>query len=159
MSGGEKKLKIDPVDVELLRTLQSNARTSNAELARMVQLTPPSVLVRVRKLEESGLIKGYRAILDAEKLGYSLIIFVNVSLSLSDVTPIEKVRKSISTVPEVCECYHVSGDYDFLLKVLVQDMSHYEALVRETLSKIPGVSKLQSCFVLHQAKGEHEISI
>jgi Lrp/AsnC family leucine-responsive transcriptional regulator len=141
------KSHLDDVDIQLLDLLQRQGRITNADLAKEVQLSPPSVLQRVRALEKLGLIKGYHAILDAERLGYRITALVQISLSLHQEQPIERFRKSIQDIPEIMECYHVSGDYDFLLKVIVRDMRSYEAFVREKLSKIKGISQIRTSFV------------
>ena len=142
------KDRYDEVDLHILRLLQKNGRITNAELARRVGLSPPSVLQRVRKLEDHKLITGYTAILNHEAMGFSLIVMAMVSLSLHQEQPIERFRRAVKKMPEVLECLHVSGDFDFLLKIYVPDMAAYEQFVRERLSGIKGVGKIQSCFVL-----------
>lgn len=144
--------RLDDVDLKLLSLLQAQGRITNADLSRKVGLSPPSVLQRVRRLEESGLISRYTAILDPEALGYQLRVVAMVSLSLHQEQPIEGFRKAVMDVPEVLECLHVSGDFDFLLQIVVRDMAHYEKLVRERLSTISGVGKIQSSFVLGVTK-------
>ena len=140
--------RFDDVDLHILRLLQQDGRITNAELARRVGLSPPSVLQRVRKLEEQKLIKGYTAILDHEAMGFNLVVMAMVSLAFHQEQPIERFRKAVPKMPEVLECLHVSGDFDFLLKIFVADMSSYEEFVRLRLSAIKGVGKIQSCFVL-----------
>lgn len=153
------KANLDRVDREILKILQSDGRISNANLARRVGLSPPSVLQRVRKLEESGYIEGYKAILDRENLGFNLLVIANISLALHQEQPIEAFRAAVQDIPEVLECLHVSGDFDFLLKVVVADMHDYERLVREKISAIPGIGKIQSCFVLAGTKMTTELPI
>ena len=140
--------RLDQIDLKLLKLLQEDGRITNADLARKVQLSPPSVLQRVRKLEESGLVSRYTAILNAEKLGYHLCVMAMVSLALHQEKPIEGFRKAVIEIPEVIEVLHVSGDFDYLLKIMIRDMSDYEKLVRERISAIPGVGRIQSSFVL-----------
>lgn len=143
---------LDDVDLHLLRLLQADGRISNADLARTVGLSPPSVHQRIRKLQGLGLIRSFAAILDSGKMGFALTVFAQVSLTMHQDKPIERFRKAVSEIPEVLECYNVSGEYDFLLKILARDMSEYERLIRERLSRINGISKIQSCFVLSTAK-------
>ncbi len=140
--------RLDEVDLEILRLLQRDGRITNADLARHVKLSPPSVLQRVRKLEQSGIISAYTAVLDSQLMGYQLLVVAMVSLALHQEQPIEGFRKAVADIPEVLECLHVSGDFDFLLKIVVKDMAAYERLVRESLSTIQGVGKIQSSFVL-----------
>jgi Lrp/AsnC family transcriptional regulator, leucine-responsive regulatory protein len=139
---------LDEVDRELLRLLQAEGRTSNAELARKVSLSPPSVLQRVRRLEKQGLIQEYAAVLDPEKLGFSLTVVAMVSLALHQDQPIDNFRKKVQEFPEVLECLHVSGDYDFMLRIVAKDIHDYERFVSERLSAIKGIGKIHSCFVL-----------
>lgn len=145
---GRTRDRLDSVDVQLLKLLQEDGRMTNADLARRVKLSPPSVLQRIRRLEDSGLVSRYTAILDAERMGYKLCVMAMVSLALHQEQPIEGFRKAIVDVPEVLEVMHVSGDFDYLLKIIVKDMADYERLVREQISTIPGVGRIQSSFVL-----------
>lgn len=144
--------QLGDVDLEILRLLQEDGRITNAELARRVGLSPPSVLQRVRKLEEKRLVRGYTALLDHKALGFNLVVMAMVSLALHQEQPIQRFRNAVTKFPEVLECMHVSGDFDFLLKIVVTDMAAYEVFVREQLSAIKGVGKIQSCFVLAMNK-------
>lgn len=138
---------LDEIDIQLLALLQEDGRITNADLAKKVGLSPPSVLQRVRMLEKANLIKTYTALLDAERLGYRITVFAMVSLALHQEQPIERFRRGVQDIPEVMECYHVSGDFDFLLKIVVRDIRSYEVLIRERLSKLKGVQKINSSFV------------
>lgn len=143
---------LDDLDLEILRHLQRDGRITNADLAKSVGLSPPSVLQRVRALERGGYIKGYTALLDPERLGLSVTAFAMISLALHQDMPIERFRRAVLDIDEVLECYHVSGDYDFLLKISVRDMRAYEALIREKISRIRGIGKINSCFVFGTPK-------
>src|SRR5262245_37800981 len=116
---------------------------TNADLAKQIELSPPSTLQRVRALEKGGYIRRYTAILDAERIGLKITVCAMVSLSLHQDQPIERFRKSISEIPEVVECYHVSGEFDFLLKILVTDIRAYEQLIRDKLSKVRGIQQIR----------------
>ena len=151
--------QISNTDLSILRLLQEDGRISNAELARRVGLSPPSVLQRVRKLEDSGLLKGYTALLDHKALGFDLFVMAMISLALHQEQAIERFRKAVLTMPEVLECMHVSGDYDYLLKIVVKDMEAYEVFIREDLSSIKGVGKIHSCFVLAMNKNTTALPI
>lgn len=153
------KTHLDEVDVQLLSLLQNNGRISNADLAKSVGLSPPSVLQRVRALEKAGLIRGYFAVLDAERLGLKITALAMITLSLHQEQPIERFRKSIQEIPEVLECYHVSGEFDFLLKIVVKDIRSYEQLIRERLSKIKGIGQIRSSFVLATNKYSTKIPL
>jgi Lrp/AsnC family transcriptional regulator, leucine-responsive regulatory protein len=142
------KERLDATDKQLLNFLQEDGRITNADLARKVNLSPPSVLQRVRRLEESGLVDKYVAVLNPERLGYQMLVFAQVSLALHHEQPIEAFRSNVLEIGQVLECHHVSGDFDFLLKIIVPDMKSYEELIRTQLSNIPGVGKIQSSFVM-----------
>jgi Lrp/AsnC family leucine-responsive transcriptional regulator len=142
------KLTLDETDLKILSILQKDGRITNAELAKRVGLSPPSALQRVRNLELSGAIKGYVALLDAERLGLKVTVLAMVSLSLHQEQPIERFRRSIQEIGEIVECYHCSGDFDYLLKILVPDIRAYEVLIREKVSRIRGIRQIKSSFVL-----------
>jgi Lrp/AsnC family transcriptional regulator, leucine-responsive regulatory protein len=153
------KANLDEIDLQILRLLQADGRITNAELAKRVGLSPPSALQRVRNLERKDLIRGYHAILNNEKLGLPIAIIAMISLSLHENRAIEQFRKAIDNIPEVVECYHVSGDYDYLLKILVSDIRAYETLIRETISKIRGIRQITSSFVLAVPKHTTQIPL
>ncbi|MFY9234813.1 MAG: Lrp/AsnC family transcriptional regulator [Fimbriimonadaceae bacterium] len=153
------KTHLDDTDVQLLSMLQADGRITNAELARKVGLSPPSALQRVRNLERAGLIRGYHAVLDHERLGLRVTVIAMVSLALHQDRAIELFRKAVAAIPEVVECYHISGEHDFILKILVKDIRAYEALVRDNLSRIKGVQKLTSSFVLAVPKLTHIVPL
>jgi Lrp/AsnC family leucine-responsive transcriptional regulator len=153
------KTHLDEVDVQILAILQADGRITNADLAKRVGLSPPSVLQRVRTLERAGLIKGYYGILDADRLGLRITALTMVNLSLHQEQPIERFRRAIQDIPEVLECYHVSGEFDFLLKIVVKDIRAYEALIRERLSKIKGIQQIKTSFVLGTPKYSTQIPL
>ena len=145
--------------MQILALLQKDGRITNADLAKAVSLSPPSVLQRVRALEKAGLIRGYHALLDADRLGLRITAMVGITLALHQDMAIERFRRAVMDVPEILECHHVSGDYDFLLKVVVRDMRTYEAFVREKLSRIKGVGQIRTSFVLGTTKYTTEVPV
>lgn len=153
------KTLLDETDIRILNILQRDGRITNADLAKEVGLSAPSVLQRVRQLEHSGYIRGYTALLSGDKLGKRVLVWAQVSLSLHQDQPIERFIKAIRQIPEVMECYHVSGEFDFLIKVLVDDIRTYELLVREKLMNIKGIGKLTSSFVLGTNKHTTVINV
>jgi len=159
MTNSTPKSHLDEVDVQILSLLQKDGRITNADLAKSVGLSPPSVLQRVRTLERAGLIRGYHAILDAERLGMRITAWVHITLSLHQEQPIERFRRGVQDIPEILECYQVSGDFDFLLKVIVRDMRHYEQFVREKLSKIKGIQQIKTSMVFGTAKHTTQIPL
>ncbi|HEY0866307.1 MAG TPA: Lrp/AsnC family transcriptional regulator [Fimbriimonas sp.] len=153
------KTHLDEVDIHILALLQADGRITNADLAKKVGLSPPSVLQRVRQLEKAGLIRGYFAILDAERMGLRITALAMITLSLHQEQPIERFRRAVLDIPEVLECYHVSGEYDFLLKIVVRDIRAYEQLIRERLSKIKGIGQIRTSFVLATTKHSTQIPL
>ncbi|HVL38917.1 MAG TPA: Lrp/AsnC family transcriptional regulator [Fimbriimonadaceae bacterium] len=153
------KTQLDEKDLQILRLLQANGRMTNADLARAIGLSAPSTLQRVRQLELAGVLKDYVAVLDHERLGLKVTVFANIQLSLHQEQPIEQFRRAIEDIPEVIECYNVSGEHDYLLKVLVRDIRSYEKLVRERLSRIKGVGRITSSIALATYKQSHRIPL
>ncbi|MBS1706018.1 MAG: Lrp/AsnC family transcriptional regulator [Armatimonadetes bacterium] len=144
--------ELDDIDLNILRLLQEDGRTTHADLARQVGLSAPSVLQRVRKLEEMHIIKGYAALLDSERLGFSLTAFVHINLVLPEPQPVEKFRAMLVKLPEVVSCYHVSGEFDYMLEVVVEDMQAYQEFITQKLTKVAGVSRVVTSFVLAKNK-------
>ncbi len=153
------KTHLDEVDIHILSLLQKDGSITNADLAKSVGLSPPSVLQRVRALEKAGLIRGYVALLDAERLGLRVTAWVQITLALHQEQPIERFRRGVQDIPEILECYHVSGDFDFLLKVIVRDMRAYEVFVREKLSKIKGIQQIKTSMVFGTNKYTTQIAL
>ncbi len=143
---------LDPIDRAILELLQANGRISNAELAQQIELSPSATLNRIRRLEERGLIRGYTALLDREKLGYDMLCFVQLTLQVHQPEQVETIRQAIEQMPEVLECYHVTGDYDYLLKVVIKNRKDLERFVLTRLTPIPGVARIYTSLVLNEVK-------
>ena len=143
---------LDPTDKAILDILQAEGRISNAELARRVNLSPPATHARLRRLEEQGLICGYAALLDREKAGFDMLCFVQISLQLHQPEQVEAVRAAIRGMPEVLECHHVTGEYDYLLKVVIHNRKDLERFVLERLTPVPGVARIHTSLVLTEVK-------
>lgn len=141
-------MKLDATDLKILSILQQDGRITNAALSQQVGLSPAPTLERVRKLESSGLIESYHAIVNAEKLGYSIIVFIEVTLNYHSVNQIDSFISRVREVPEILEAYHITGQGDFLLKLYATSISDYQRFVIEKLSKIDGVGHIQSKVVL-----------
>lgn len=153
-------MKIDTKDAQILEALQSSARISNLELADQVALSATPCARRVKQLEESGIITGYHAALDSEALGLSLTAMVSVTMDKHTADRFDKFEHAIAKLPEVVECYVVTGqDSDFLIKVIVRDMRHYEEFLLRRLTKLEGVSGVHSSFVLRQPIKKHALPI
>jgi Lrp/AsnC family transcriptional regulator, leucine-responsive regulatory protein len=143
---------MDDVDRKLLRALQTNGRISNADLARLVDLAPSSTLDRVRKLEERGVIRGYRGMLDPPALGFQVQAMVLISLDRHQAGPIDEFEARVRAVPEVVTCLHVTGRYDYMLHVVVRDIDHLRDLLTHCLGAIRGVEKQETFLVLSTVK-------
>lgn len=159
VTSDNEKPKFDEIDHKILTILQKNGRITNAKLAAEVGLSAPPMLERVKKLERSGLIKSYAAILDAERLGVGFLVFVTLNLDVRELGRIERIEKSISTAPEVLECHHIAGEIDFLLKISVRDQAHYTEFVADHLAQIEGINRMVTWVVLHTSKETRELNI
>lgn len=148
---------VDAVDQVLLARLQDNGRTSHAALAREVGLSAPSVQERVRRLEAAGIIRGYRAVVDAAALGEGLLVVVAVSLDHHGEERVSAFRAAIERLDEVVECLYLTGTSDFLLKVRVRDVAHYQRWLMTGLSSVPGVDRVQSSVVLATFKDDDRV--
>lgn len=140
---------IDGIDSQILRQLQRDGRASNQELADAVSLSPSPCLRRVRRLEDEGFIEGYEAVLNARKLGLTLMAFIQIGMDKHTPDRFENFEREIASYPEVLECHLVTGqDSDYLLKVIVEDMDGYQQFLLNKLTRIEGVSGVHSSFVL-----------
>ena len=150
---------LDAIDIRLLKSLQNNSNITTKELANKVNLSPTPVFERIKKLEKSGIIKKYVAVLDAELLDKSLTVFCNITLKEHTKEIGNQFVKDIKKVPEITECYNVSGDYDFLLKVVVKDMKHYQNFVLNHLGEIKNIGSAHSTFVMGEIKHSYAVPI
>ena len=143
---------LDNVDKAILRTLQIDGRLSNVELARKISLSPPATHTRLRRLEKDGYIRQYTAIVDREKAGYDLLCFIHVSLQMHQLVQVDKFRKLVRQMPEVLECHHITGEYDYLLKVVLRNRKDLERFVVDRLTPIPGVARIHTSLVFTEVK-------
>jgi Lrp/AsnC family leucine-responsive transcriptional regulator len=144
--------KLDAIDRKILDFLQLDSNITNAQLAKEVGLSPAPTLERVKKLEQSGLIKSYHAELDTEKLGLRVGIFILVSLSSHKMNQILTFVEKIDMIKEVIECHHITGSGDFLLKVLTTDIASYQNLILDKLSQIEEIGNMKSMVILSSFK-------
>ncbi len=145
-------LKLDRYDRIILRSLQENGRASNVELSEKVNLSPPQCFRRVRRLEEEGIIRGYAAQLSAEALGLDVVAFVSLTLDRDQNKKVRELEKTIRSFPEVLECYGISGDFDYLLKVVARDLKSLSNFLTDRLMQVPGVSAVRSTVCLEEIK-------
>lgn len=151
--------QLDEIDIRLLNALQKDAKISTKELCSLLNLSKTPVYERIHRLEKEGIIKGYNATVDNKKVGLPLIVFCNVSLAVHDDAHIERFKEEISEINEVMECYSTGGFYDFLLKVVMKDLEEYNRFVFEKLTKVHGIVKMQSSFVLNEIKHKTGLDI
>lgn len=145
-------LKLDKIDRKILEILQSNAKITNAQLSKDIGLSPAPTLERVKKLENSGIIKSYHAKLDADKIGLGVSTFVQVSLIGHNKENIEIFMREINKIEEVIECHHITGSGDFILKIIAKDIAAYQKLMLEKVSEIKVVDNMQSMVILSTFK-------
>jgi len=144
------KKYLDAIDRQILETLQNDSRISNVTLAKKVGLSPSPCLRRCGALEESGVIRGYATLVDAEAVGLPVSIFISVTLEKQIEPALEIFEAEIRARPEVMECYLMTGDADYLLRVVTSDLGAYERFLLEHLTRIPGVASIKSSFALKQ---------
>ncbi len=143
---------LDSIDRNLLRRLQDNARQNNVALARAVGLSPSPCLRRVRELEKRGVIRQYVTLLDPAQVGLGVSVFVQVRLERQVEEALERFEAMIRERSEVMECYLMTGDADYLLRVVVSDIPAYERFLMDHLTRLPGVASIRSSFALKQVK-------
>lgn len=153
-------MKLDRYDQHILEILQQDGRINNQDLADRIGLSPSPCLRRVRALEESGLIVGYRALLDAKKLGLTLTALIHISMDKHTPERFANFEATVSLLPEVLECLLITGqNADYQLKVAVRDMDHYQALLLNKLASITGVTGVHSSFVLRQVLSKTALAV
>jgi Lrp/AsnC family transcriptional regulator, leucine-responsive regulatory protein len=146
------KNKLDPTDRKILEILQANSNITNAQLAHEIGLSPAPTLERVKKLENSGVIKSYHAVIDMAAVGLGVSTFVMVSLKGHNKENIAKFVSAIQTIEEVVECHHVTGQADFILKVVAPDIPAYQNIMLEKVTMIEVVDNMQSTIILSTFK-------
>ncbi len=153
------KMKLDTIDRRILELLQANSNITNAQLAVEIGLSPAPTLERVKKLENSGIIKSYHAVIDPAAVGMGVSTFVTVSLKGHNKENIERFSKAIGGIEEVVECHHVTGQADFILKIVAPDIPAYQNLMLEKISNIEVVDNMQSIVILSTFKDSKVIPI
>jgi len=150
--GSHQSNQLDRIDRNIVRLLQHNARIAHTELARRVGLSTTPCKERVRRLEREGVIQHYQAVLDPAALDRALVVFVQIRLNRTSQDIFEEFTAAALDLPEVQECYLVSGNFDYLIKARVADMKAYRGLLGETLLTLPGVQESTSYVVMEQVK-------
>lgn len=143
---------MNEIDLKTLSLLQKNGRTPNAELARMLAVAPSTMLEKIRRYEERGIVEGYRAMLNPKALGWEVNAFVSISLSEHDKAAIEHFEQEVQTIPFIRACYHLTGRFDYLLLVVARDLSHLGELVKRQIAQMKGIGKAETFLILSDVK-------
>lgn len=152
-------VELDKIDLQILKILQQNGRITNLQLSNEIGLSPAPTLERVRKLENSGYILSYHALVDEEKLGLGIKTFIQVSLDFHKNNTIQTFLEEIQEIKEITECHHVTGQCDFLLKVYVKDIKAYEQLIMQKISRITVVKTFQTMIIMSTNKKEPTVPL
>lgn len=155
----EKYEDLDNIDITILRTLQKNSRLTTKELAAKIHLSTSPAFERQKRLEREGYIKGYMAVVDAEKVGNGILVLCNIRLKQHTEDLIQQFMDAVRNIDEITECFNTSGDYDFLIKVYAKDMKDYQQFMQHTLGRIECVGSLHSVFVIDETKNTHGVTI
>ncbi len=148
---------IDQTDLKILEELQKNGRLTNKELASAIHLSATPTFERVKRLEREGYIRKYVAVLDADKLDCGFMAFCYLKMKQHSYENATRIMEAIQNIPEIAECYNISGDYDFLLKIYTRDMKAYQKFLLRILGEIDCIGSLNSSFVLGEVKNEHQL--
>ncbi len=147
-------MQLDPIDLRILSELQNDGALTNVELARRVHLSPSPCLARVKALEAAGVIERYVALANAKLLGLGLNVFISISLKDQSKQSLAEFERRIGEHEEVMECYLMTGDSDYLIRVVVADIAALERFILEQLTPIPGIEKIRSSFALKQVRAK-----
>lgn len=154
-----ESFRLDAKDTEILRALQANSRISNKELASMVHLSTTPTYERVKRLERLGVIKQYATILDASKLNKGFAVFCSVKLRRLNSEMALAFKDMIMDIPEVTECYNISGSFDFLLRIQAPDMRYYQQFLLNVIGRHENIATLESTFVMEEIKHDYSVSV
>jgi len=157
----EKSLitKLDSIDLKILQILQKSGRMTNVDLAKRVGISAPPCLRRLKNLEEGGVIQGYQANINPKSLSYNITLFASVGLKENSEAQLGSFEKSMHNIDLVRECYRISGEDDFLLKIVAQDFEHYQNVLSKTLLNLSNVERVQTTIVMGNAKSEPGIPV
>ena len=145
-------MALNDTDTAILKILQADGNISIAELARQITLSQPATHARIKRLEEDGLIRSYVALVDREKAGFDILVFIHITLQLNKKEELQKYTEAILAMPEVLECHHITGEYDYLLKVAVRNRHELEQFVNGKLTGVPGIARIHTSLVFTEVK-------
>lgn len=153
------RVKLDRIDRKILKDLQENGRMSNVDLASRAGISAPPCLRRVRALEEANVIRGYHADINPAALGYGVFVFAQVGLSSQSEADLSGFEKLVKSWPMVIECHMISGEYDYMLKIVAEDWDQYQKFLTDKLSAVPSVNHIKSSLGVRVAKFNHGVPI
>ncbi|WP_380182428.1 Lrp/AsnC family transcriptional regulator [Kalamiella sp. sgz302252] len=145
-------MTLDKTEIKILQLLQDDARMTNQVLAEKAGMSASPCWRKVRRLEDDGIIQGYRAVLDRKKIGLGVMVFVRVVIDSHSEAEARKFEEEVSALEEVVSCYSIGGDADFLLQVVAQDLDSYADFAMSVIRRLPGIKEMQSMFVLKEIK-------
>lgn len=157
--GKNRKYVLDDIDCEILIALQEDSNLNIKELSERIHLSKTPIYKRISQLEEEGYIRKYVALVDRNKVDRSLIVFCSVSLSVQNADNINRFYAAIAKIDEITECYLTGGVNDFILKIIVKDLEHYNDVAQNKIARIPNVGKISSSFVLMEVKNTTAIPL
>jgi DNA-binding Lrp family transcriptional regulator len=152
-------MSIDRYDRAIVQRLQREGRMTNSALAEQVNLSESACLRRIRALEESGLIEGYAAVINQQQAGYPVSVFVSITLDRQEQADLRAFEEAVRKIPEVMECYLMTGDYDYLLRVIVADTADFERVHSKQLTRLPGVARVHSSVALRTVQKARELPL
>ncbi len=152
-------MKLDNFDRSILTALQKDGRISNVDLAELVNLSESACLRRVRRLEDNGFIERYAALLDQRQAGLSGTVFVHIALHREEQSELAAFEAAVQNLPEVMECYLMTGEFDYLLRVVVSDMADFERVHNESLTRLPGVARVNSSVAIRTVRKTTELPL
>lgn len=150
---------LDAVDIAILQLLQADGRISNVDLAAQIELSPPATHARLKRLQSKGYIRRFTALLDQEKVGFDMTCYVNISLRMHGSEELRQFRSNVLQMRRVLECYHVTGEFDYLLKIVVRNRRDLQQFVENRLTRLPGVARIHTSLVLDEIKCSTELPL
>ena len=153
------EMTLDETDKLILRLLQADGRLSNLDLARQINLSPPATHARLRQLEKEGYIRKFTTLVDREKAGFDLLCFIHVALQMHQLEQVDNFRNMMRQIPEVLECHHITGEYDYLLKVVLHTRKDLERFVVDRITPIHGIARIHTNLALTEVKSTTELPL
>ncbi len=151
--------KIDAIDRKIIHLLQKDGKMKIKEVGQALKMTNTPVFDRIKRLEKEGFIQGYTTIVDKKKLGYNIVAFCSVTLEKHHKEYLIQFEEDIKSIPEIAECYHIAGLFDYLLKIVAKDMVDYQLFITSTLASLKNIGRVQSSFVMTELKKDTPLPI